>query len=524
MGGYPNEQPSSANASAPDRGNGPGQSQSYGIEDGLNWLGSAIESAAETTYHAGAQVYNAGAQAVDHLQEDYHRTKHVLAAFELADSYVSPILEKRLGMEVEELKKTFMDGLEKILLFLALATVAGAAGGAAVGALAGGAGALPGAVVGGELGLDAGIAILEYLGLAILIAQIGLALPDILGKVQHGTKVAWNAGIAQPTSLQSDIHNAAIQLAEAEAELMIVILDAVLAWILKDSAALRSEKLLQELRTLKAGMKDAELLAARSKEILDALRNKPAEMEAAINKAIDEFTAKLRKAGRLTKGLIDFVRKNLKKMLGNSADKAEKTVVKPVELRGGTSEGGGGAAVVKPKPSGSSDRDWSYQPKQLERDTPGAVPKTGILRVQMEEAGARTAPAAPGGFPQMSDSIARTFNADPIPETLPAGTKLYRIIGDDDSASGSYWSLDPPPATEAEWRGSNAVLDPWNGDGGYVSSTVPDEGLNVWSGPTAPQALAPDGTSVLPGGATQIWVPRGTITPDGPPMPTPWNH
>ena len=144
----------------------------------------------------------------------------------------------------------------------------------------------------------------------------------------------------------------------------------------------------------------------------------------------------------------------------------------------------------------------------------------------MRQAENRTAPPKPDGWPLLPDEKAQTFGADPVPQDLAPGTKLYRVIDRNDGAKGSFWNTSPPPATEAEWRNSSAVRDDWNGDGGYVTYTVPESGLNAWVGPIAPQRLeeAPVPGFVLPGGDTQVWVPYGKITPDGLPQPTPWNR
>jgi uncharacterized Zn-binding protein involved in type VI secretion len=170
----------------------------------------------------------------------------------------------------------------------------------------------------------------------------------------------------------------------------------------------------------------------------------------------------------------------------------------------------------------NAPRNWEYQAKQTGRLEPGAVNRTPELTAAMKEANSRTAPAAPDGWPSISDDTAKTFGADPTPVKYAPGTKLYRVIGSDRSSDGSFWTTDPPPATEAEWRGDSAVKDSWNGDGGYVEHTVGPDGLRAWSGPIAPQDAAVDGY-VLPGNGQQTWVPPGTLKPDGPPQPTPWN-
>jgi uncharacterized Zn-binding protein involved in type VI secretion len=171
----------------------------------------------------------------------------------------------------------------------------------------------------------------------------------------------------------------------------------------------------------------------------------------------------------------------------------------------------------------NAPRSWDYASKAEGRVEPGAVPPSPELRAMSAAAENNSGVAGPEGWPDLPPKDATTFTPDGAePVDIPGGTKLYRIVGDDRSASGSYWSYDPPPQTEGEWRAANAVKDSWNGDGGYVEHTVPDEGLKAWAGPAAPQYAA-DNVSMLPGQGTQVWVPRNAIAPDGPPMPTPWN-
>ena len=150
------------------------------------------------------------------------------------------------------------------------------------------------------------------------------------------------------------------------------------------------------------------------------------------------------------------------------------------------------------------------------RVTPGAVPGTDagprLDRVALEAPGWPTLPASDA--PNFTD--ARNI-------TLAPGTKIYRIIDDGSNPAGSYWAFSVP-ASEAEWRAGNAVLDNWNNDGKYVEYEVPPgPGLNVWAGGTSGQGLSEDGDPghVLPGGEQQIWMPSGAVTPSDP-QPTPW--
>ncbi|WP_211248750.1 hypothetical protein [Acidocella facilis] len=171
------------------------------------------------------------------------------------------------------------------------------------------------------------------------------------------------------------------------------------------------------------------------------------------------------------------------------------------------------STFVKPNP---------FLPMKIGMTEPGAVPWTPELQTQMDAANARGAMSAPG-YPDLPAHISQTFS-DAVPWNGDDPGNGYdiinRVIGDEESANGSYWAegIDAPN-TEAEWRSDFAVKNDWNGDGGYVISST--KGLRGWIGPAAPQ-MSSDGSSVLLGNGQQIWIPRDSASPSSP-IPTPWN-
>lgn len=181
----------------------------------------------------------------------------------------------------------------------------------------------------------------------------------------------------------------------------------------------------------------------------------------------------------------------------------------------------GGAEPSEPNAvsSTSSKSSWTYQPRQFGQTEPGAVPETQELRARMDAAANRSAMSA-DGYPDLPAEVSRTFGDTPQPWNGNDEPGLIsRIIGQPSSANGSFWSPGLPPSTEAEWRANAAVLNDWNGDGGYV--TADPSNLTGWIGPAAPQ-ISSDGVNVLPGQGLQIWIPPGSASPSVP-MPTPWN-
>lgn len=189
----------------------------------------------------------------------------------------------------------------------------------------------------------------------------------------------------------------------------------------------------------------------------------------------------------------------------------------PPSVRGS----GSGSPPGTPPPGSvaTSSTGAALDPRVAGRVTPGAVPGTNPgPRLPATEI------PGPPGWPPLPARDAPNFT-DAKPVNFPAGTKLYRIVGDSGYPAGSYWATSLP-ASEESWRSGFAVLDSWNTGSKYVEYTVPPgPGLNVWQGGTSGQGLADDGdpNHVLTGGEQQVWMPRNTI-PNGDltPMPTPW--
>ncbi|MCY0095182.1 hypothetical protein [Hoeflea ulvae] len=156
---------------------------------------------------------------------------------------------------------------------------------------------------------------------------------------------------------------------------------------------------------------------------------------------------------------------------------------------------------------------------------PGAVPMDPALRKEINGAAQARAkgPIEKPGWPTLRGQERGTFKSDPEAVTLKPGTKLYRVVDAESNPDGAFWSLEPPPRSEADWRSGSAVLNDWNGDGAYVEHTVGKEGLNGWMGPARAQRSS-DGVSALKGGADQFVIPPGTLKAPLTPKPTPWNN
>lgn len=106
-----------------------------------------------------------------------------------------------------------------------------------------------------------------------------------------------------------------------------------------------------------------------------------------------------------------------------------------------------------------------------------------------------------------NDRALRNFDGPAEIREIPDGTPLYRVIGKPGDEGGPWWSFDPPPASEAEWRGRDAVVQAWgNAGGAYVTLKAPPP-KHVLVGKAGPKPSVADPTKVLPGGGTQVYVP-----------------
>ncbi|MFY8095767.1 MAG: hypothetical protein ACOVN0_19980 [Niveispirillum sp.] len=186
-----------------------------------------------------------------------------------------------------------------------------------------------------------------------------------------------------------------------------------------------------------------------------------------------------------------------------------------------------GLSATKPKVTAPLPSTVKVRPTTPGIREPGAVAPTPALIRQVADRSRRIHGRdldhadKLGTWPKLAAQDAKNFASDPIPDRLPAGTKIYRVIHTENGRKGHYWSLEPP-TTHAAFRSGYAVKNDWSSASGYVTATVPEGGLPVWRGPTAAQ-VSSDKRGFLPGGKEQIWLdPTHLDIPDA--LPTPWNR
>jgi hypothetical protein len=183
------------------------------------------------------------------------RVRAVLEAIHVAEMHAPQAVLEATGEELGEILKGIIPGLLLCLCVVAGTTAVGAVGGAALGALAGGIGALPGAALGAGLGLQAGVALLEALGLAFLAVMIGTSLIEATGMAAGAVNEAWHA-IDDPSARWFHIEHAGKTLAAALAVAFRGILEGVVGYLLARgaaSAASRVPTLVAKLRASRLG-------------------------------------------------------------------------------------------------------------------------------------------------------------------------------------------------------------------------------------------------------------------------------
>ncbi|WP_295458305.1 DUF6861 domain-containing protein [uncultured Thiodictyon sp.] len=464
------------------------------------------------------------------------RAAGVLDAYGGALKLAPTAVYQETGYQLELLIRGLLPGLLQMLAVLGVTTILGAAAGASVGVFFGGVGAAPGAVVGGELGLEAGTAVLSWLGLAFLAESIGRGLGELGGTLRTGIVRAWRAAEHEPFYRRRDVDQAAAELAKCVGILFRLILQGILAYVMKKGAV-----------TATRGA------AAAGRSVLDH------GAQATAQGSVAEVTALLRKS-KLSEEFAAWVEKNWDdlsrnpKLTGQTATKSgggskTSSAATPSQLASPTKKPAGEAAAApasgKPSTAAPGARDKSILDAQgvplgARKRSPDApdtfivdaqgVPFAAINRSPLLDAQGLPVNGCPKpslkqaltkeGWPELPEDHAGNFNtAEPV--TLKPGTKIYRIIDHKSNAAGRYWA-ESLPSSRTQWRSDYAVKQDWNSNGSYVEYTVPEgPGLKVWRGETAGQELKGSGGYYLPGGAEQIWMEEGTVIPSKP-IPTGW--
>jgi len=164
----------------------------------------------------------------------YQRAKCIYQVLDQTEELWPAAVFEETGYQLKGVLQSLIPGLLQMLAVVGLSTVGGAAVGGFIGAFFGGVGAVPGAVVGAQLGAELSTAILTWLGLGFLIVAIGDGLGELAFMVSNAFSIAWHAA-ENPQDKKLRVNQAARELARAIAVLVRLILQGILAYVLKNA-------------------------------------------------------------------------------------------------------------------------------------------------------------------------------------------------------------------------------------------------------------------------------------------------
>jgi hypothetical protein len=179
------------------------------------------------------------------------RVQAVVQAYTRALRLAPAAVYRETGCQLDQIIDGLLPGLLQMLAALGISAMAGASTGAAVGFFLGGVGVAPGAIVGGELGLEAGTALLAWMGLGFLAAAIGQGMGELTGVLRRAIHCAWHAPEHRYPPFEID--RAAEDLARAAGILFRLILQGLLAYVLKNGAVSASQAAASTGRTIIGG-------------------------------------------------------------------------------------------------------------------------------------------------------------------------------------------------------------------------------------------------------------------------------
>ncbi len=216
------------------------------------------------------------------------RAESLYDAFTIAVRLAPSAVAAKTGYALGEILKGLLPGLVEMLVVVGVTTAVGGVAGGIIGFFFGGAGAAPGVVIGGEIGLNVGVAALTWLGLGFLAVAIAHGFGELWSTLLRGVEKAWAAPEYAPRQSPQEIAKAAEEIANSVALLFLLILQGLVAWVLKRAA-----------------------VKSTSAAIASAGKARSVGSQAAADEALAEALIELRKS-KLGGGFADWVEGNWK--------------------------------------------------------------------------------------------------------------------------------------------------------------------------------------------------------------------
>ena len=183
------------------------------------------------------------------------RVRAVVDAIKVAQRHAPAMIADATGVEFGAILDGLLPGLLMCLCVVVATTALGTVAGAAIGTLALGIGAGPGAGFGDAVGFESGVALLEGLGCAFLVAVIGKSVAEAGQLAKRAVREAWHS-VDEPRSRGFHVDRAGRTLAAAAAALMRGVLQGIVAFLVAkgaNAAASRVPELVTKLRGSKLG-------------------------------------------------------------------------------------------------------------------------------------------------------------------------------------------------------------------------------------------------------------------------------
>ena len=285
-----------------------------GIGSTFTWAASAISSEYESVTTTLQVKYNDLQRGV---RDDFAGALCIYQACSQAEGFAPDEILKETGCQLKSLLSGLLPGLIQMVAIVGASTILGAGIGGLIGALAGGVGAAPGAVLGADIGFDIGMAVLTWLGVAFLAVAIAKGFVELLEAIRNGVEWAWQARHLKGTAQKEQVEKAAHELARSTGILMRLVLQAILAYVLKKAA-------MSSTRGVVSAVKGIQTRGAT----------------AAAEASVAELVGKLR-ASKFGDGFADWVEKNWKDLEKNPKLQPKEA---PAPPQAPAAEEGGGAA------------------------------------------------------------------------------------------------------------------------------------------------------------------------------------
>lgn len=217
----------------------PSQPQSVASKNGFS-LSRVLSEAATSVESAATSVAATLKVKAEDLEKGIKGNLEgafcIFAAGLQAEIYAADAIVEETGCQIRGLIDGIIPGLMQMLKVVGATTVLGAGIGGAVGLFAGGALAAPGLVVGGELGFDIGMAALTWMGLAFLVEAIAEGFVELYETLHDGVEWAWQAKSLKGEAQKEQLDRAAHKMAKAAGILFRLVLQGILAYLLKKAA------------------------------------------------------------------------------------------------------------------------------------------------------------------------------------------------------------------------------------------------------------------------------------------------